>query len=90
MKRRRQIDVPMLFRLWTDQTLEVREIAARLDVCASTVIKEAGRRGLPRRRRRVTTKPFVDDEPTPEMIAEYERRKVEVREKHFADMRSKA
>lgn len=88
-KRRRQIDVPMLFRLWTDKTLEVREIASRLDVSSSTVIKEAARRGLPKRRQRVTTKDFVDDEPTPEMVAEYERRKAEVREKHIADMRSK-
>jgi Mn-dependent DtxR family transcriptional regulator len=88
-KRRRQIDVPMLFRLWTDKTLEVREIASRLNVSASTVIKEASRRGLSKRRRQVTTKAFDDSEPTPEMIAEYERRKAEVREKHLADMRSK-
>jgi hypothetical protein len=89
-KKRRQIDVPMLFRLWTDKTLEVREIASRLDVSSSTVLKEASRRGLPKRRRQVTTKLFDDSEPTPEMIAEYERRKAEVKAKHFADMRSKA
>jgi len=90
MKVRRKIDVPMLFRLWNDKNLEIREIATRLDVSASTVIKEAGRRGLSQRGHRVKAKPFDDSEPTPEMIAEYERRKAEVKEKHFADMRSKA
>jgi hypothetical protein len=84
-----QIDVPALFSLWNDKSLEVREIAHRLDCSTTLVFKEAARRGLPHRGRVGPPKSFFNDDPSPEQIAEYERRKVEVREKHFSDMRSK-
>lgn len=88
-KRRMQIDVPALFQLWNDSSLEIREIAQKLDCSTTKLISEARLRGLSSRERASAVKSFCDN-PTPDQIAEYERRKEEVRQKHFADMRSKA
>ncbi|MEX0670877.1 MAG: hypothetical protein WD060_10520 [Pirellulales bacterium] len=76
----RPIDVPLLFRLWSDGVPSA-EIAVTIGVCMSTLHAMRKRYGLPKRQqvRRVVT---VD--PTPD---ELEVRKRECREKHFAQRR---
>lgn len=90
MVRRREYDVRELFRLWHDHTLQIREVAERLGLPCSTLVTEARRRGLPHRGRlKRSYQQSHEEEPSPEELAEIERRKAEVRERHFAWMRAK-
>ena len=82
-RRRRQVDVPMLFELWADMTLTRVEVARKLGVTEGNLTRLAERYGLgPRGRQH---RAFSMDDPTPEEIAERAR---ECRERHFAQRRA--
>lgn len=70
----KQIDVPLLFRLWHDRTLHGDEVAARLGVHRSALSQIARDHGLPRRPPIKNRKPESTErqpsDPTPEEIAE--------------------
>jgi DNA-binding CsgD family transcriptional regulator len=80
---RRNIDVPVLHRLWASE-IETPEIAVRLGCSVSTLYLLRDRHKLPPRpRTRVTL--LVD--PTPQEIAERAR---ECRERHYAQRRGES
>ena len=63
-KRARQVDVPMLFRLWGDMTLTRVEVARQLGLTEGNLTRLAARYGLgPRGRQH---RAFSMDDPTPE------------------------
>lgn len=71
----KQIDVPMLFRLWhTDAAqMPIHQIARRLGVAQATLYKHARKHHLPKRRRANEADRDRDDEelcPTPQEIEE--------------------
>jgi hypothetical protein len=52
MKRGRkkyQLDVPLMFRLWNDETLRTEDVALQLGLSTGTLRKVAGRHGLKHR-----------------------------------------
>lgn len=67
MSAAKQIDAPLLFRLWADQSLERHEIARRLGVGHTCLSKAVKAFELPPRKRRARVVVPVD--PTPEEIA---------------------
>jgi len=80
------IDTLLFCRLWAEGA-EIREIAERLGIAATRVSRERARLGLPvRPRKRVQDR--LTEEPSESELAEIERRKLEVRERHFAQMRA--
>jgi hypothetical protein len=82
-KRARQVDVPMLFRLWGDMTLTRVEVARQLGLTEGNLTRLAARYGLgPRGRQH---RAFSMDDPTPDEIAERAR---ECRERHMAQRRA--
>jgi transposase-like protein len=82
-RRARQVDVPMLFELWSDMTLTRVEVARKLGVTENNLTRLAARYGLgPRGRQH---RAFSMDDPTPEEIAERAR---ECRERHMAQRRA--
>ena len=84
MPRGKQIDVAYLFALWADHTLERCDIARRLRISTTHLVRLASRYKLPPR-------PYehksITVDPTPEEIAERAR---ECRERHFAQRRAEA
>lgn len=81
-RRARQVDVPMLFRLWGDMTLTRAEVARQLGLTDGNLTRLAARHGLgPRGRQH---RAFSMDDPTPDEIAERAR---ECRERHMAQRR---
>jgi transposase-like protein len=82
-QRKRQVDVPLLFRLWGDMTLTRAEIARKLGTTENQLTRLAERHGLGRRGRQ--HRAFSMDDPTPEEIAE---RAAECRARHFAQRRA--
>lgn len=82
-KRARQVDVPMMFRLWGDMTLTRVEVARKLGLTEGNLARLAARYGLgPRGRQH---RAFSMDDPTPDEIAERAR---ECRERHMAQRRA--
>lgn len=82
-RRTKQVDVPMLFRLWEDTTLTRAEMARKLGVTEGNLTRLAERYGLgPRGRQH---RAFSMDDPTPDEIAERAR---ECRERHMAQRRA--
>lgn len=68
----KEIDVPLLFRLWEDDEKTVQDVARELGVTRSTVYKISRRYGLPRKE---TSQKAVDRDkaawlPTPQEIEE--------------------
>ena len=63
-QRKRQVDVPMLFRLWGDMTLTRVEVARKLGTTENQLTRLAERYGLGRRGRQ--HRAFSMDDPTPE------------------------
>ena len=87
MTRTPQIDVPLLFQLW-QQPIPRREIALRLGVAASYIDVLQRLHKLPKTGRKIRPDGKLRVDPflmTPE---EFERRKAECRERHFAKRRS--
>jgi len=82
-RRAKQVDVPMLFRLWEDMTLTRVEVARKLGVTENHLTRLAARYGLGRRGRQ--HRAFSMDDPTPDEIAERAR---ECRERHMAQRRA--
>lgn len=78
----RQIDVPLLFRLWADESLRREEIAHRLGCSHAHLARAVKRYGLPPRARRARVVVPVD--PTPDEIVARAR---ECRERHMAQRR---
>jgi len=77
-KRARQVDVPMLFRLWGDMTLTRVEVARQLGLTEGNLTRLAARYGLgPRGRQH---RAFSMDDPTPDEIAH---RAAECRARHM-------
>lgn len=64
---KKPIDVPLLFSLWNTD-IKNRELAARLGIAVSRLWEIRKRYGLPPRKHE--RKPTLDDDPTPEQIAE--------------------
>ena len=77
-QRKRQVDVPMLFRLWGDMTLTRAEIARKLGATENQLTRLAERHGLGRRGRQ--HRAFSMDDPTPDEIAQ---RAAECRARHM-------
>lgn len=76
------IDVPLLFRLWADESLTREQVARRLGCSHAHLARAVKTYGLPARLRR---KPLVvPTDPTPDEIAERAR---ECRERHLAQRR---
>jgi hypothetical protein len=69
----KRLDVPLLFKLWNDHSIEHRELAARLGISMSHLWKVKKQYGLPSRKRQHV---FEEIDPTPEEIEE---RSAEVR-----------
>ena len=82
MGRRVEVDVPKLFRLWSDDGMTRTEIARELGVTASQLTLLASRHSLRARKRQ--QRAFTMCDPTPE---ELEVLKAECRERHFAQRR---
>ena len=77
-RRARQVDVPMLFELWSDMTLTRVEVARKLGVTENNLTRLAARYGLgPRGRQH---RAFSMDDPTPDEIAH---RAAECRARHM-------
>jgi len=77
-QRKRQVDVPLLFRLWGDMTLTRAEIARKLGTTENQLTRLAERHGLGRRGRQ--HRAFSMDDPTPDEIAQ---RAAECRARHM-------
>jgi len=77
----RIVDVPLMFRLWADESIQKLEIAKRLGISTSTLASLAKRHHLPQRPR---PRVVVALDPTPNEIAERAR---ECRERHYAERR---
>lgn len=84
----RQIDVPRLVRVWNNPRFTTEEVAAILRLPLSSLYDLAKRHGLPRRNFVRRERDNEESEPSPVEVSEYEMRKAEIRERHFASMRS--
>lgn len=76
------IDVPLLFRLWADESLTRQQIAHRLKCSHAHLARAVKTYGLSARLRRKPVVVLTD--PTPDEIAERAR---ECRERHMAQRR---
>lgn len=79
----KQIDVPLLFQLWVDESLRREEIAHRLGCSHAHLARAVKAHGLPARARR--TRVVVPVDPTPDEI---ERLKAELKARHMAERRA--
>lgn len=77
----RNVDVPLMFRLWADKSIQKWEIAKRLGISESTLASLAKRHHLPQRLR---PQVVLALDPTPDEIAQRAR---ECRERHYAERR---
>ncbi len=77
---RRQVDVPLLFRMWHSE-METPEIASALGITACTLNTLRQKHGLPKRPRVAV---MLVADPTPDEIAKRAR---ECRERHYAERR---
>ena len=76
------IDVPLLFKLWADETMRREEIASRLGCSHAHLARAVKTYGLPPRARKPP--PVVPNDPTPDEIAARAR---ECRERHMEQRR---
>jgi len=82
-----QVDVALLFKLW-QEPITRREVALRLGVAEGYLSTLAERHKLPQRGRPVRADGQRVQDPWQMDEGEYERRKAEVRERHFAKRRA--
>ena len=82
----RHIDVPRLFRVWNNKRFTNEEVAAILRLTPTQLRRLAARYKLPQRYFVSRIEP--EAEPDEAMVAEYERRKAECRERHMAERRA--
>ena len=83
MKKGPNVNVPELFRLWSNEGMSRAEIARALGITRGHLDNLASKHKLPKRKRVNTAWTMVD--PTPEEIEE---RKAFLREKHLAELRA--
>ena len=91
-----QVDIPTMFLLWHDASLRIEEVALRLGVSRSTVVKLAAKHGLKNRQSPPSAIEFLDaPSPAEDLLSQdslalspwVEERARPVRERHFADRR---